>query len=59
MAITVNLRYIGKGGAARQFAEEMTTSGTVWGHLMKVRRYSGIMISFRWILKRHFALALN
>ena len=29
MAITVNLRYIGKGGAARQFAEEMTTSGTV------------------------------
>ena len=29
MAITVNLRYTGKGGAARKFAEEMTTSGTV------------------------------
>ena len=27
--ITVNLRYTGKGGAARKFAEEMTTSGTV------------------------------
>lgn len=29
MAITVNLRYTGKGGAARNFAEEMTASGTV------------------------------
>lgn len=27
--ITLNLRYIGKGGAACKFAEEMTTSGTV------------------------------
>ena len=29
MAITVNLRYTGKDGAARRFAEEMTVSGTV------------------------------
>ena len=29
MAITVNLRYTGTDGAARRFAEEMTTSGTV------------------------------
>ena len=29
MAITVNLRYTGKGGAARSFAEEMYASGTV------------------------------
>ena len=29
MAITVNLRYTGKDGAARKFAEEMTTNGTV------------------------------
>ena len=29
MAITVNLRYTGKADAARKFAEEMTTSGTV------------------------------
>ena len=29
MAITVNLRYTGKDGVARKFAEEMTTSGTV------------------------------
>ena len=29
MAITVNLRYTGKDGATRKFAEEMTTSGTV------------------------------
>ena len=29
MAITVNLRYTGKDGAARKFAEEMTLSGTV------------------------------
>ena len=28
MAITVNLRYTGKNGAARKFAEEMTISGT-------------------------------
>ena len=28
MAITVNLRYTGKDGAARKFAEEMTASGT-------------------------------
>ena len=27
--ITVNLLYTGKNGAARKFAEEMTTSGTV------------------------------
>ena len=27
--ITVNIRYTGKDGAARKFAEEMTTSGTV------------------------------
>ena len=27
--ITVNLRYTGTDGAARRFAEEMTTSGTV------------------------------
>ena len=29
MAITVNLRYSGKNGSARAFAEEMTSSGTV------------------------------
>ena len=29
MAITVNLRYTGKNGSARKFAEEMTASGTV------------------------------
>ena len=29
MAITVNLRYSGKDGAARNFAGEMTASGTV------------------------------
>jgi quinol monooxygenase YgiN len=29
MAITVNLRYTGKGGSARKFAEEMINSGTV------------------------------
>ena len=29
MAITVNLRYTGKDGAARNFIEEMTTGGTV------------------------------
>lgn len=29
MAITVNLRYTGKDGNARKFAEEMTGSGTV------------------------------
>ena len=29
MAITINLRYSGKNGDARKFAEEMTTSGTV------------------------------
>ena len=29
MAITVNLRYSGKDGTARSFAEEMTASGTV------------------------------
>ena len=29
MAVTVNLRYTGKGGAARKFAEEMTAGGTV------------------------------
>ena len=29
MAITVNLRYAGKNGNARKFAEEMTASGTV------------------------------
>lgn len=29
MAITVNLRYTGKDGSARKFAEEMTSSGTV------------------------------
>ena len=28
MAITVNLRYLGKNGAARAFAEEMISSGT-------------------------------
>ncbi len=28
MAITVNLYYTGKGGAARRFAEEMEASGT-------------------------------
>ncbi len=28
MAITVNLRYTGKDGSARRFAEEMTDSGT-------------------------------
>lgn len=27
--LTVNLRYTGKDGAARKFAEEMTASGTV------------------------------
>jgi quinol monooxygenase YgiN len=27
--LTVNLRYTGKDGAARRFAEEMTSSGTV------------------------------
>ena len=29
MAITVNLRYTGKDGNARKFAEEMTAGGTV------------------------------
>ena len=29
MAITVNLRYTGKNGAARKFAEKMTTGGVV------------------------------
>ena len=29
MAITVNLRYTGKNGNARKFAEEMTASGTL------------------------------
>lgn len=29
MSITVNLRYLGKNGAARAFAEEMVRSGTV------------------------------
>lgn len=29
MAITVNLRYTGKDGNARKFAEEMTSNGTV------------------------------
>ncbi len=29
MALTVNLRYTGKDGSARKFAEEMTGSGTV------------------------------
>ena len=29
MAITVNLRYSGKNGNARKFAEEMTAGGTV------------------------------
>ena len=29
MAITVNLRYTGKDGSARKFAEEMISSGTV------------------------------
>ena len=29
MAITVNLRYTGKDGNARKFAEEMISSGTV------------------------------
>ena len=29
MSIIVNLRYTGKNGAARAFAEEMTKSGTV------------------------------
>ena len=29
MEITVNLRYAGKDGNARRFAEEMTSSGTV------------------------------
>ncbi len=29
MSITVNLRYKGKNGSARAFAEEMTKSGTV------------------------------
>ena len=29
MAITVNLRYTGKNGNARMFAEEMNSSGTV------------------------------
>ena len=29
MSIIVNLRYTGKNGSAKAFAEEMTTSGTV------------------------------
>ena len=29
MAITVNIRYTGKDGNARKFAEEMTSGGTV------------------------------
>ena len=29
MAITINLRYTGKNGNARRFAEEMTAGGTV------------------------------
>lgn len=29
MSITVNLRYTGKNGSAKAFAEEMTSSGTI------------------------------
>ena len=29
MSITVNLRYTGKDGSAKKFAEEMVSSGTV------------------------------
>lgn len=36
MAITVNLRYTGKNGAAQAFAREMISSGTV----KKIRRQS-------------------
>lgn len=37
MSITVNLRYKGTDGAAKRFAEEMTTSGTV----EKIRNEAG------------------
>jgi quinol monooxygenase YgiN len=37
MAITVNLRYKGKNGSARKFAEEMVSSGTV----QKIRNEDG------------------
>ena len=37
MAITVNIYYCGKNGAARKFAEEMTSSGIVDA----IRRESG------------------
>lgn len=37
MSITVNLRYKGKDGAAKRFAEEMTKSGTV----EKIRNEAG------------------
>ncbi|MDY3887638.1 MAG: putative quinol monooxygenase [Agathobacter sp.] len=37
MAITVNIYYSGKNGAARKFAEEMTSSGVVDA----IRRESG------------------
>ena len=37
MAITVNLRYTGKNGNARKFAEEMTAGGTV----AKIRAEAG------------------
>lgn len=41
MAITVNLRYLGKNGAARAFAEEMISSGTV----DKIRAETGGCVS--------------
>ena len=37
MAITVNIYYLGKNGAARKFAEEMTSSGVADA----IRRESG------------------
>ena len=37
MAITVNLRYTGRNGNARKFAEDMTASGTV----AKIRAEAG------------------
>ena len=38
MAITVNLRYTGKNGNARKFAEEMTDGGTAMNDMGAAKR---------------------
>ena len=45
MAITVNLRYTGKDGSAKKFAEEMEASGTV----QAIRRESGNLRYEHWV----------